>query len=113
MTNLMPIYIMILECVCCEAIRVYRVIIKNINGNIEVEMNKKCNIDENKSVGKKKTIFKKILKLFLCLLLMVVLVNVLAPLFCKKPDEEFAENLKKTESVAWMTMKMHFCGAYE
>ena len=93
----MPIYIMILECVCCEAIRVYRVIIKNINGNIEVEMNKKCNIDENKSVGKKKTIFKKILKLFLCLLLMVVLVNVLAPLFCKKPDEEFAENLKKTE----------------
>ena len=60
-------------------------------------MNKKCNIDENKSVGKKKTIFKKILKLFLCLLLMVVLVNVLAPLFCKKPDEEFAENLKKTE----------------
>lgn len=97
MTNLMPIYIMILEPVCCEAIRVYQVIIKNINGNIEVEMNKKCNIDENKSVGKKKTIFKKILKLFLCLLLMVVLVNVLAPLFCKKPDEEFAENLKKTE----------------
>ncbi len=45
----------------------------------------------------KKTIFKKIVKLFLCFLLMVALVNVLAPLFCKKPDEEFAENLKQTE----------------
>ena len=60
-------------------------------------MKKKCNIGEDKSVGKKKTIFKKILKIFLCLLLLVVLVNVLVPLFCRKPDEEFAENLKKTE----------------
>ena len=30
-------------------------------------------------------------------LLIVVLVNVLLPLFCRKPDEKYVENLKKTE----------------
>ena len=60
-------------------------------------MKKKCRPEKTKSVRKKKTIFKRILKIFLCLLLLVVLVNVLAPLFCRKPDEEFAEKLKKTE----------------
>lgn len=40
---------------------------------------------------------KKIWKIFLYLLLLIVLVNVLAPLFCKKPDETYTENLKKTE----------------
>ena len=48
-------------------------------------------------IRKKKTIIKRILKIFLCLLLLVVLVNVLAPLFCRKPDEEFARKLTETE----------------
>lgn len=30
-------------------------------------------------------------------LLIVVLVNVFAPLYCRKPDEKFAETLKQTE----------------
>ena len=40
---------------------------------------------------------KKIRKIFLYLLLLIVLVNVLAPLFCPKPDEAYTKNLKKTE----------------
>ena len=44
----------------------------------------------------KKTI-KRILKIVLCFVLIVALVNILAPLFCRKPDEKYAENLKQTQ----------------
>lgn len=44
----------------------------------------------------KKTI-KRAGKIFLWLLLAVVLVNVLAPLFCRKPDEKYAQTLQQTE----------------
>ena len=48
------------------------------------------------SVKIKKTI-KRILKIVLCFVLIVALVNILAPLFCRKPDEKYAENLKQTQ----------------
>ena len=44
----------------------------------------------------KKTI-KRILKVVLCFVLIVALVNILAPLFCREPDEKYAENLKQTQ----------------
>ena len=43
-----------------------------------------------------KKLFKKVGKAILLFLLIVVVVNVLLPLFCKKPDKEYAENLRKT-----------------
>lgn len=42
-------------------------------------------------------ILKRTGKVFCLFLLIVVLVNVLLPLFCRKPDEKYVENLKKTE----------------
>ena len=44
-----------------------------------------------------KKILKRTGKVFCLFLLIVVLVNVLLPLFCRKPDEKYVENLKKTE----------------
>lgn len=40
---------------------------------------------------------KRIRNIFLWFLLIVVLVNVFAPLYCRKPDEKFVETLKQTE----------------
>ena len=40
---------------------------------------------------------KRIRNIVLWLLLIVVLVNVFAPLYCKKPDTKFEETLKQTE----------------
>lgn len=40
---------------------------------------------------------KRVGKIFLWFLLIVVLVNVLAPLFCRKPDEKYLETLQQTE----------------
>ncbi len=40
---------------------------------------------------------KRVGKIFLWFLLIVVLVNVLAPLFCRKPDEKYLETLRQTE----------------
>lgn len=67
-------------------------------------------------------IIKKSRKSNLLFLLIVVDVNVLLPLFCKKPDKEYAENLRKTEFTAETTdtekicaltiMKKHFCGGF-
>ena len=45
---------------------------------------------------KLKKTMKKIGKIFLCFLV-VALVNILAPLFCKKPDGKYAKNLQQTE----------------
>ena len=42
-------------------------------------------------------------------LLIVVVVNVLLPLFCKKPDKEYAENLRKTEFTAETTGTEKIC----
>ena len=73
---------------------------------------------------KLKKTMKKIGKIFLCFLLVVALVNILAPLF-------FAENQMKNmqkicgrqnsllrqqgqkESAVLMTTKKHFCGGFE
>ena len=44
-----------------------------------------------------KKFLKKVWRAFLLFLLLVVLVNVLAPLFCRKPDENYEESLKQTE----------------
>ena len=46
---------------------------------------------------KLKKTMKRTGKIFLCFLLVVALVNILAPLFCRKPDEKYAENLRQTE----------------
>ena len=46
---------------------------------------------------KLKKTMKRTGKIFLCFLLVVALVNILAPLFCRKPDEKYAENLQLTE----------------
>ena len=72
---------------------------------------------------KLKKTMKKIGKIFLCFLLVVALVNILAPLFCKKPDGKYAKNLQQTElllrqqgqkeSAVLMTTKKHFCGGFE
>ena len=44
-----------------------------------------------------KKILKRTGKVFCLFLLIVVLVNVLSPLFCRKPDEKYVESLRKTE----------------
>lgn len=44
-----------------------------------------------------KKILKRTGKVFCLFLLIVVLVNVLLPLFCRKPDEKYVENLRETE----------------
>ena len=44
-----------------------------------------------------KKILKRIGKVFCLFLLIVVLVNVLSPLFCRKPDEKYVESLRETE----------------
>ena len=49
---------------------------------------------------KLKKTMKKIGKIFLCFLLVVALVNILAPLFCRKPDETYAKKLRETEFTA-------------
>ena len=47
-----------------------------------------------------KKILKRIWKVCFCFLLMVILVNVLVPLFCRKPDETYARKLRETEFTA-------------
>ena len=42
-------------------------------------------------------LLKQIRNIFLWFLLIVVLTNILAPLYCKKPDEKFEETLKQAE----------------
>ena len=42
---------------------------------------------------------KRIWKVCFCLLLMIILVNVLVPLFCRKPDETYAKKLRETELI--------------
>ena len=44
-----------------------------------------------------KKILKRTGKVFCLFLLIVVLVNVISPLFCRKPDEKYVESLRKTE----------------
>ena len=44
-----------------------------------------------------KKILKRTGKIFCLFLLIVVLVNILSPLFCRKPDETYVESLRKTE----------------
>ena len=44
-----------------------------------------------------KKISRRICKVVFCFLLIAVLVNILAPLFCRKPDETYGEMLRKTE----------------
>ena len=44
-----------------------------------------------------KKILRRICKVVFCFLLIAVLVNILAPLFCRKPDETYGEMLRKTE----------------
>lgn len=44
-----------------------------------------------------KKILKRTGKVFCLFLLIVVLVNILSPLFCRKPDETYVESLRKTE----------------
>lgn len=44
-----------------------------------------------------KKILKRTGKVFCLFLLIVVLVNVLLPLFCRKPDEKYVESLRETE----------------
>ena len=43
-----------------------------------------------------KKILKRTGKIFCLFLLIVVLVNVLSPLFCRKPDEKYVESLRET-----------------
>ena len=52
---------------------------------------------QRRSWYRMKKILKRTGKVFCLFLLIVVLVNVLSPLFCRKPDEKYVENLKKTE----------------
>lgn len=47
-----------------------------------------------------KKILKRIGKVCFCFLLMIILVNVLEPLFCRKPDETYAKKLRETEFIA-------------
>ena len=47
-----------------------------------------------------KKILKRIGKVCFCFLLMIILVNVLEPLFCRKPDETYAKKLRETEFTA-------------
>ena len=56
-----------------------------------------------------KKLLKKVGKAILLFLLIVVVVNVLLPLFCKKPDKEYAENLRKTEFTAETTGTEKIC----
>ena len=42
-----------------------------------------------------KKILKRTGKVFCLFLLIVVLVNVLSPLFCRKPDEKYVESLRE------------------
>ena len=56
-----------------------------------------------------KKLLKKAGKAILLFLLIVVVVNVLLPLFCKKPDKEYAENLRKTEFTAETTGTEKIC----
>ena len=44
-----------------------------------------------------KKILRRTGKIFCLFLLIVVLVNILSPLFCRKPDETYVESLRKTE----------------
>lgn len=44
-----------------------------------------------------KKILRRICKVVFCFLLIAVLVNILAPLFCRKPDKTYGEMLRKTE----------------
>ena len=44
-----------------------------------------------------KKILKRTGKIFCLFLLIVVLVNILSPLFCRKSDETYVESLRKTE----------------
>jgi len=44
-----------------------------------------------------KKILKRTGKIFCLFLLIVVLVNILSPLFCRKPDEKYVESLRETE----------------
>jgi len=48
-------------------------------------------------VARVEAILKRTGKIFCLFLLIVVLVNVLSPLFCRKPDETYVESLRKTE----------------
>ena len=43
-----------------------------------------------------KKILKRTGKIFCLFLLIVVLVNILSPLFCRKPDETYVVSLRKT-----------------
>ena len=54
----------------------------------------------NQSNGQNEKILKRIWKVCFCFLLMVILVNVLVPLFFRKPDETYAKKLRKTEFTA-------------
>ena len=47
-----------------------------------------------------KRFFKRTGFIFCCLLLVVVMANILIPLFCKNPDENYAEKLSRTEFTA-------------
>ena len=47
-----------------------------------------------------KRFFKRTELIFCCLLLVVVMANILIPLFCKNPDENYAEKLSRTEFTA-------------
>ena len=47
-----------------------------------------------------KKILKRIWKVCFCFLLMIILVNVLEPLFCRKLDETYAKKLRETEFTA-------------
>ena len=73
---------------------------------------------------KLKKTMKKIGKIFLCFLLVVALVNILAPLFCKKPDGKLSQKIcsrqnlllrqqGQKESAVSMITKKHFCGGFE
>ena len=42
-----------------------------------------------------KKILKRTGKIFCLFLLIVVLVNILSPLFCRKPDETYVESLRE------------------
>lgn len=47
-----------------------------------------------------KQILKRTGFVFCCFLLVVVTANILIPLFCKKPDKNYAEQLSRTEFTA-------------
>lgn len=47
-----------------------------------------------------KQILKRTGLVFCCFLLVVVTANILIPLFCKKPDKNYAEQLSRTEFTA-------------